>query len=115
MLIHDGENDAGPQADTAQEPAADFARRRVLAELGRERPMGDQEDTTYRKEKVLLELLRASKDAFFVFRLPSCEITTYHLLRKRPAFRAIIFGMKKMPRRWVSPANISSRFLGRMS
>ncbi len=113
MQFSDDENNAGPAIGTAPIPAADFALRRVATLLGRERPMGDQDDASFRKEKMMLAVHQASKDAYCFWKLPTCEIDVYHLLGKRPAHLTILFGIKKMPRRWLAPANYNSRFLGR--
>lgn len=76
--------------------------------------MLDQDDTALRKEKAMLAILYAAREDFGVLRVGRLEVTTYNAFPKMPSYLAVIMKFPKpLPKRWLSPANVDSRFLGR--
>lgn len=116
MRFSDGEHSLGSGPGRSLDTPSDIALRRVAARLRTERPMGDQDDTSYRKEKAMLAIHQAAKEDFGWFEFPECEIFTYNAFPNLPACLSVIRRYKKrFPARWLDAANLNSRYLGRPS
>jgi hypothetical protein len=116
MRFSDDEHSPGIGLGAPLDDPSDFSRRRFAARLRTERPMGDQDDTSYRKEKAMLAIHQAAEGDFGWFEFPECEIFTYNAFPNLPACLAIIRRYKKrFPARWLDASNLNSRYLGRPS
>lgn len=114
MRFSDDEYSPGDGLGAPLDDASDFGRRRFAARLRTERPMLDQDDTKLRKEKAMLAILYAAKEDFGVLKVGAVEVTTFNAFPKMPSYLAVIMKFPKpLPKRWLSPANVDSRFLER--
>lgn len=114
MRFSDDEYSPGDGQGAPLGATSDFGRRRFAARLRTERPMLDQDDTTLRKEKAMLAILHGAKEDFGVLNVGQLEVLTYNAFPRLPACLSVIMRFPKpLPKRWVTPANLDSRFLGR--